>query len=114
MSKIKQDDLRVEATGSVGEAPQLTPEQLQERLAAKAREDAELRANLKAASIEFVKTLPRDEDGVPYVKIRADDPGAWQSVMFWSQRLRDAGDRGGRVKYGHVAHAFELDYWKEA
>jgi hypothetical protein len=95
------------------QAAKLTPEQLEARQAEKAREQAEFRENLKAASIAFVRTLPKDQDGVPYVKIRADDVGAWQAVIFWSQRLRDAGDREGRVKYGHVAHAFELGYWKE-
>ena len=95
------------------QAKKLTPEQLKERLAEKKAEQAEWRANLKAASIAFMRTLPKDEDGVPYVKIRADDPGAWQSVMFYSQRLRETGDREGRVKYGHVAHGFEYGYWKE-
>jgi hypothetical protein len=50
---------------------------------------------------------------VPYVKIRADEVDAWKAVMFWSQRCREAGDQGARIRYGHVAHAFELGYWKE-
>jgi hypothetical protein len=95
------------------QAAKLTPAELEQRQQEKAAERSALTATLKAASQEFVKTLPVDDDGVPYVKIRADAPGAWQAVMFWSQRLRDAGDLGGRVKYGHVAHAFELGYWKE-
>lgn len=95
------------------QAKKLTPEQLASRQAEKAREQAGFRAGLKGASMAFVETLPKDSDGVPYVKIRATDIGAWQAVMFWSQRLRDGGDQTGRIKYGHVAHAFELGYWKE-
>lgn len=95
------------------QASKLTPEELAVRHSAKAKERAEFREGLKGAAIAFVETLPKDDDGVPYVKIRADDVGAWQTVMFWSQHLRNAGDQAGRVKYGHVAHAFEFGYGKE-
>ncbi len=95
------------------QAKKLTPEQLKARQAQRAKEVADQREMLKAQSLEFVRMLPRDEDGVPYVKIRADDTGAWQAVMFWSQKLRDAGDQGRRIRYGNVAHAFEFGYWKE-
>lgn len=96
------------------QAKRLTPEKLKERQDEKLEEDRQRRAGLKGAAQAFVATLPKDADDVPYVKIRADDIGAWQAVMFWSQQLRDAGDQAGRVKYGHIAHAFELGYWKEA
>lgn len=95
------------------QAALLTPEQLAARKAEKAREEADLRAGLRAQAMLSLRTLPKDADGVPFVKIRADDVGAWQAVMFWSQRLRDAGDVEGRMKYGAVAHGFELGYWKE-
>lgn len=95
------------------QAKKLTPKQLAARQAEKAKEQQDFMNGLKGNSQAFTSMLDKDPDGVPYVKIRADDPGAWQAVMFWSQRLRDAGDQAGRVKYGHVAHAFELGYWKE-
>lgn len=95
------------------QAAQLTPEQLTARLEAKAAEQAALREANRAQAMVALQTLDRDPDGVPFVKIRADDTGAWQAVMFWSQQLRNAGDVVGRARYGAVAHAFELGYWRE-
>lgn len=95
------------------QAKLLTPEQLAARQAQKAEERAAFVAANKAQAMLAMRALERDPDGVPFVNIRADDVGAWQAVMFFSQRKRDAGDIEGRMKYGAVAHGFELGYWKE-
>jgi len=94
------------------QALQLTPAQLEERAQQKVAEDAALRATLRANAVLNVKLLPKDERGVPFVAIPLDDPDAWRTLMFHSQRLRDRGDQEGRVHLGHVAHAAEMGYWK--
>lgn len=95
------------------QAAKLTPDQLTARQAEKVAEQKALRDANRAQAMVAIETLECDDDGVPYVKIRADAVGAWQTVMFWSQQLRNAGDTVGRAKYGAIAHGFELGYWKE-
>ncbi len=95
------------------QAKKLTPEQLAKRQAQKQTEFEAQRAAMKAQSLAFARMLPKDDDGVPYVKVRADDPDAWRALAFLSQRHRDRGDLEGRVRLISIAHAFELGYWKE-
>lgn len=91
----------------------LSPEELAARLAQRDQEFQAQRAALKAQAEVAMMSVDYDTDGTPMVKIRADDPDAWKTVMFHSQRLRDRGDQTGRTRLAGIAHAFEMGYWSK-
>ncbi len=96
------------------QAAALTEEQLAERLKQAEAEEQQFRDKLRAQAILATRTLPKDSRGVPCLIVPIDDPDAWKTFMFHSQRLRDRGDTVGRETYGAAAHAAEMGYWKDA